>query len=308
MPRRPNRSRDAYTPRLTQVWLAGLVVTLITAAILWGFYVALDHLVPQAAASRERTSDVLKGALAMAAFLGAVLTGLYAYRNQRLAEGASLRADSDQMTSRLGRAAEMLGHNSPATRLAGVFAMSALADEWTTHRQLCIDVLTGYLQVPYKPASEDAEPDEKSFGEHEVRRAILRTIRDHLREDTPSASKWYRNNFRFEGATFYGGDLTGAIFLGQVTFHGARFKDQTFHFNKCRFAGPGIWFTNTIFENGHVEFHSLVLGAETVMSFENASRLPQAQVTFRHLSGGPGKVIPGPFLDQLNGTAWLPSQ
>jgi hypothetical protein len=39
-------------------------------------------------------------------------------------------------------------------RVSGVYAMAAVADESSTfaHRQQCIDVLCGYLRLPYDPA------------------------------------------------------------------------------------------------------------------------------------------------------------
>jgi hypothetical protein len=49
---------------------------------------------------------------------------------------------------RFTTAAGQLGSETPAVRLAGVYAMAGLADDWTDQRQTCIDVLCAYLRLP----------------------------------------------------------------------------------------------------------------------------------------------------------------
>jgi len=110
-------------------------------------------------------------------------------------------------------------------------------------------VLTAYLQIPYQV---DAQADDYQPGEREVRRNVVRIIRDHLREGFSDVS-WCGHTFRFGGAVFDGGDLTGARFpSGRVTFHGARSVGGTFHFNKVQMNGAQLWFTGARFEGGGV--------------------------------------------------------
>ena len=45
-----------------------------------------------------------------------------------------------------------------AVRLAGVYAMAGLADDWPENRQTCVDVLCGYLRMPYEPDPGDEAP------------------------------------------------------------------------------------------------------------------------------------------------------
>src|SRR5450759_3886704 len=140
--------------------------------------------------------------------------------------------------------------------LAGVYAMAALADDWAAQRQLCINVLTTYLQVPYQP---DEKAEGHRHGEREVRRNIVRVIRDHLRDGLTDVS-WCGYSFRFEGAVFDGGDLTGARFTGgHVTFHGARFVGGIFHFNRIRIEGGQVWFTQAQFEGGEARFEDAAI-------------------------------------------------
>jgi uncharacterized membrane-anchored protein YhcB (DUF1043 family) len=55
------------------------------------------------------------------------------------------------LNERFATAAEKLGGDKPpAVRLAGVYAMAGLADDWEANRQVCIDVLCGYLRIASK--------------------------------------------------------------------------------------------------------------------------------------------------------------
>jgi hypothetical protein len=55
---------------------------------------------------------------------------------------------AEHFSERFGQAAEMLGSERPATRIGGVYALAALADEWRDNRQQCIDLLCGYMRTP----------------------------------------------------------------------------------------------------------------------------------------------------------------
>src|SRR5580693_4646396 len=62
------------------------------------------------------------------------------------------------LNERFAAAAGQLGDDRPPTvRLAGVYAMAGLADDWEENRQTCVDVLCGYLRMPYEP-----EPSEEA--------------------------------------------------------------------------------------------------------------------------------------------------
>src|SRR5215831_13951339 len=65
------------------------------------------------------------------------------------------------LNERFATAAEQLGSDKPAIRLAGVHAMAGLADDWEANRQTCIDVLCAYLRMPYEPDPGDNAPTKK---------------------------------------------------------------------------------------------------------------------------------------------------
>ena len=63
------------------------------------------------------------------------------------------------LNERFATAADKLGSDKPpAVRLAGVYAMAGLADDWPENRQTCVDVLCAYLRLPYEPDPGDDAP------------------------------------------------------------------------------------------------------------------------------------------------------
>ena len=85
---------------------------------------------------------------------------------------------------RFATAAEQLGSDKPTVRLAGVYAMGGLADDWPENRQTCVDVLCAYLRMPYEPdPGQDApEPQRLAFQAiREVRHTVIRVITAHLK-------------------------------------------------------------------------------------------------------------------------------
>jgi hypothetical protein len=174
--------------------------------------------------------------------LGACVAGFFAFASSWY----TLRNQRAQLFSqRLTAAAELLGNSAAATRLAGVYALAGLADEWREQQQVCIDVLCGYMCFRYEPKAGAGGFRE---GEREVRTSLIRIIRDHLREN--AAVSWQERIFRFHGAVFDGGDLshirmTGgymsfydADFVsGSMDFRGAEISAGTIDFQEARFSG-----------------------------------------------------------------------
>ena len=72
------------------------------------------------------------------------------------------------LNERFATAAGQLGDDKPpAVRLAGVYAMAGLADDWEENRQTCVDVLCASLRLPYEPdPGQDApEPERPPSGQ-----------------------------------------------------------------------------------------------------------------------------------------------
>ncbi|MFG1795740.1 hypothetical protein [Nocardia sp. NPDC049149] len=80
------------------------------------------------------------------------------HHNEEMARERERHADDTErareaaLRERFGAAATQLADKSAAIRIAGVYAMVGVADEQSgLRRQQCIDVLCGYLRLPYDP-------------------------------------------------------------------------------------------------------------------------------------------------------------
>ena len=170
------------------------------------------------------------------------------------------------LNERFATAAEQLGTDKPAVRLAGVYAMAGLADDWEENRQTCVDVLCAYLRMPYEPdPGHDApEPQRLAFQAiREVRHAVIRAITMRLRDGAPTS--WQSLNFDFRGVVFDGGDFSGARFSsGRVHFTRARFTGGTVDFSGAGFSGGTVDFGGVEFCGGMVEFSRARFSSGTV--------------------------------------------
>jgi uncharacterized protein YjbI with pentapeptide repeats len=200
---------------------------------------------------------------------------------QREQLDTTLKAQSEQLDTtlaeqrtrtlneRFATAADRLGSDKqPAIRLAGVYAMAGLADDWQENRQACVDVLCAYLRIPYEPYPGDgATPTERLVfkGDREVRHTVIRVIGDRLRPDgkrAPGTASWRGRNLDFTEVVFDGGDFSDAEFTGNVSFIGAEFTDETVYFNRAKFIGGRVSFDGATFSGGGVDFREAQFGEE----------------------------------------------
>src|ERR1700729_3981982 len=139
------------------------------------------------------------------------------------------------LNERFATAAEQLGSDKPAVRLAGVYAMAGLADDWEKNRQTCVDVLCAYLRMPYEPdpGQDASRPQRLAFQAiREVRHTVIRVITAHLKDD--ASEPWQDLDFDFTGVAFDGGDFVGAHFrAGTVLFSEARFSGRLASATPC---------------------------------------------------------------------------
>ncbi len=99
------------------------------------------------------------------------------------------------LRSRYTTCAEQLAHESAAIRLAGVYALASLADDWQLQnerdeKQVVIDLLRGYLRTPntHTPAPIASElPD---TGELEVRKTIFLTLHKRSTVESSEPKSW----------------------------------------------------------------------------------------------------------------------
>ena len=175
------------------------------------------------------------------------------------------------LNERFATAAGQLGGDKPpAVRLAGVYAMAGLADDWPQNLQTCVDVLCAYLRLPYDPdPGDDVAPAERAayWADREVRHTVIRVIAAHLQAG--AAVSWKGLDFDFTGVVFDGGDFTTAEFSGgTVRFTGAKFSGGEVSFLGAKFVGSSVSFVEAEFSGGTVYFGAEFSGGE--VSFVDA--------------------------------------
>lgn len=221
--------------------------------------------------------SLLRISLTVVAGIGGIVALVVAYRKQRIGEAqhqreesAARRENQKHYSERFAKASELLGSEQSAVRLAAVYALGSLADDWEAGRQTCIDVLCAYLRMPYKPLtappierivprdyreferdlwmpSIDDQSKLNPSEEQQVRSTIVRVIVEHLNCDADAP--WFGQRFNFRGAVMESPDFTdanfcecevdfeGAFLYGEVMFTGARFENTQFTLDSAVIGG-----------------------------------------------------------------------
>lgn len=238
----------APVSRVLTRWVAAAVGAAIA------IYILLTYLTTD---PRVTQLDLIQIVLSILAAIGAVFIGVYAYRRQHLQEVGSVREDDIQFLSRYNAATEQLAHSKPAARLAGVYAMARLADDWPAQRQQCVDVLCAYLRM--SPSGEQAD--------EEVRSTILHVIIEHLR-GVPETVSWTGLDFNFARAELRDLDMRDVVFRGQqVSFEGAEFI-ATAKFDGAKFHATTTSFKDASFSGAYTTFREANFsGNRTIFAF-----------------------------------------
>ncbi|SDD85706.1 pentapeptide repeat-containing protein [Glycomyces harbinensis] len=222
----------------------------------------------------ELKVEVIRLSLFIIAGIGGVFALVISYRRQGLNEAAEVRVeqaeareDGKVFNERFKSAAEQLSSEQAANRLAGVYAMAGLADDWDKGRQTCISVLCAYLRMPYEPPDESAtadtaeatpvEPEVQKARrqERQVRHTIINVIRERLRSEPVRGKTWHGHDFDFTEAHFDGGDLSGIMVTGGVMrFRNAVFTAAGFAFANARFSRGTVDFYGARFSNAWLDF------------------------------------------------------
>jgi len=236
----------------------------VTAAIIAGSLTLIGTVAAQILGRRATSRDTQK----TLAEQGKQLDKTLAEQGKQL-EKTLAEQRTRTLNERFATAAGELGDDKPsAVRLAGVYAMAGLADDWPENRQTCVDVLCGYLRMPYKPdPGQDApEPERLAFrASREVRHTVIRVITAHLQKDKDAAMSWQGLNFDFRGVVFDGGDFVGAqLSRGTVDFEGAEFSGATVYFHYAQFSGATVHFGGAQFSGGTVDFGGAQFSGGTV--------------------------------------------
>lgn len=147
----------------------------------------------------------------------------------QLDQARAAREEIDRLRDRYTTITHQLGHDAAPVRLAGVYAMAALADDWLKRddghdeAQVCIDVLCAYFRTP----GPDTLSDANRVAETRVRETITRVITQHLQDGAnppgltaplTSREPTFTGTHTFSGANFNDGS--------NVFFSDANFNDE----------------------------------------------------------------------------------
>ncbi|MEU4709969.1 pentapeptide repeat-containing protein [Nocardia salmonicida] len=267
------KSRKAINRRANRFGLLPAVVSALVAGVLVA-YVAYQVVFRYTPTSDAKAApiDITKVALTIVAGVGGVVALVIAYRRQRDTE-------QSRFVERFGAAAAQLGATDVAVRIAGVYAMAGAADESDgLRRQQCIDVLCGYLRLPYTPdiggnhqtkdirkypATDSSGPESEEHFEYrqndrEVRKTIVRVVADHLRPEAEYS--WSASNFDFRTAHLEDVDLTRITFSGTAWFDGATFSGPA-RFDRATFGGFARFNGSTFSDGAYFDMAKFCDGA-----------------------------------------------
>lgn len=216
----------------------------VLAGLLW--LLTSDRTSPLSGAPTDQTTlEVIRLAFYAVAGIGGVIALTVAYRKQRLNEAEVEGERAKLFNERFAAAADQLASERAANRLAGVYAMAALADEWDSGRQTCVNVLCAYMRMPYESPPRRAEREAAGMEEFRtvleerlVRKTVLSVITERLRLKPVPGRTWHECTFDFTGATIDEGNFNRTQFLGTVSFEHARFPRRSIGFANTVFHGP----------------------------------------------------------------------
>jgi uncharacterized protein YjbI with pentapeptide repeats len=257
--------------------------------------------------STAEVLDLVKLGFALVAGVAGTVGLVLAYQRHLLAVAAAdreqakeTREDTKLFNERFEKAATLLAADAYATKLAGVYAMAKLADDWVADRQVCINVLCAYLRRRHvvEPDGEAETQDALDWhDDQEIRRTIVAVIGKRLRDEK---SSWQGLNFDFTGAHFSGTvDFRNAIFSGGTVnfrstifshsllkFNGATFSDGLVTFAEATISNSTADFGHTTFSGGTLEFNRTTF-SESMTHFRKAN-ISGGSADFRYtkFSGG----------------------
>jgi uncharacterized protein YjbI with pentapeptide repeats len=206
--------------------------------------------------------EAIKIGLSVTAGVGAASGLLLAFRrqmhNEYVAQDSAFDAAQRRVTELYAKSVEQLGHDKPAVRLGGLYALERLGQENPDHRQTVTNVICAYLRMPYKPISNsnhrgprstsrspaNIPSQDESYQELLIRTAAQQLLVRHLMDPEVFANPtlcWeglridlrgaYLEDIAFTDCTLSVADFSHAIFVGDTWFDSTIFGDW------CAFVG-----------------------------------------------------------------------
>lgn len=237
---KPRTYKPIHLATLIALAVLALAVTSLAARFMWDAAQVPANL-PNSPDLAVRTAqlrvDVIRNILAVGAGTGGLIALFLALRRQyvkervdyadqehknQTAKDARFDAGERRVTDLYVKAAEQLGSDKPAVRLAALYALERVGQDNPEHRQTIINLICAYLRMPFHGKGVDSEEDqaerdeerEKRHQEREVRVAAQRILSKHLQYFRLTGEG--RERRASGGPSFWEGaevDLTGAFLI-----------------------------------------------------------------------------------------------
>ena len=234
---------------------------------------------------RKQAENIVKIALTLVGGVGAVAYLVIKYQERQQAGRAEKREKDRLVGTKVQDAINQLGSDKASTRIAGVYALTDIADTYRGgYRQRVVDILCGYLRSDRSSYAPDRSSQpvwdasyhlvESVASDKAVESTILSVMRKHLRkkqkdddgkirvrQTVDDDQLWCACTFDLHEATFHeavdltystfecGPNFRGTKFERNADFGGATFtRDADFH--EATFAGRATFGLATTFTGG----------------------------------------------------------
>ena len=224
---------------------------------------------------RKHAENIVKIALTLVGGVGAVAYLVIKYQERQQAGRAEKREKDRTVDTKVQDAINQLGSDKASTRIAGVYALTDIADRYKGgYRQRVVDILCGYLRSDRSSYAPDRSGQpvwdasghlvESVASDEAVESTILSVMRDRLRKERKDDETgetivqtvdddqlWCACTFDLHEATFHEAvDLRYSTFECVPNFRGTKFERNA-DFRGATFAGNADFVGATFAGNAH---------------------------------------------------------
>lgn len=189
-----------------------------------------------------------------------------------------------ELRSRYTAAAEQLGSSAIAVRLAGIYALATLSDDWgrersETDRQTCVEVLAAYFRMLSEEVALRSDGEDSS---HSLRQAVWQVATARLAYGLIDETRWTEMTIDLSEANLNGRTLDSLLLDADLNLYRSFADGYDFYITDCTISSSGflnlahsrfrsVSFVNCRFEDG--EINLLNMSIDTRLLFKNCAFL-----------------------------------